>query len=129
MKRYLPYLAILSILLLIYFPLIAQKASKSGLFVSIAGISKGEIDKSLLLSEKPFLCSDQKNEIVYFSLSVFRKNGDLVVYNGRGNTLSESMKAEIQALDTGSKLVIEDIGAKTPEDKFIELPSIVLVLK
>ena len=129
MKKYLPYIAILSVLMFEYMPLNAQKASKYELFASIAGFSRGEISKTLLLGEKQLLCSDQKNEIVYFSLSVFRKNGDLVVYNGSGNTLTESMKTEIQALESGSKLVIEDIGAKTPDNKIIQLPAIVLILK
>jgi hypothetical protein len=129
MKKFLPYIAILSVLMFVYVPLNAQKASKYELFASIAGFSRGEISKTLLLGEKPILCSDQKIEIVYFSLSVFRKNGDLIVYNGSGNTLSESMKIEIQALEPGSKLVIEDIGAKTPDDKIIKLPAIVLILK
>jgi hypothetical protein len=107
----------------------AQRTEKFALRAAIEGISKGEIYKEKLLSGNPILCSDPSIEIIYFSLSVFHKNGDLVVYNGQGNMLSEAMKAEIRSLETGSKLLIEDIGARTPGGKMIHLPSIQLVMK
>jgi hypothetical protein len=39
------------------------------------------------------------------------------------------MKAEIKAVEPGTKLVLEDIGARSAENKFIELSAIVLVVK
>jgi hypothetical protein len=129
MKKYIQLLLFLYLAVVFSIPVSAQKTEKFGLSALIEGMSKGEIYKELLLSGRPIVCSDPKIDIVYFSLSVFHKNGDLIVFNGQGNLLSESMKAEIRLLEGGSKLIIQDIGAKTPDDKIIHLPSIHLVVK
>jgi hypothetical protein len=57
------------------------------------------------------------------------KNGDLIVYNGEGNRLTESMKIVIDELEKGNKLIIENIAARTAGGKVIQLPSIVLILQ
>jgi len=129
MKKAIHLFTVICLLLVFNLPGSAQRSGKSVLKASIANISSGIISKDIILNSGLINCSDKKYEVIYFSLSVLHRNGDLVVYNGRGNTLSEAMKAEIRALEPGSKLVLEDIGAKSAEDKFITLPSIVLLLK
>jgi hypothetical protein len=129
MKNYLKLLLYLFPAIFFSVPVSAQKAEKSGLCALIEGVAKGDIYKDLLLSGKPILCSDPKIDIIYFTLSVFHKNGDLIVFNGQGNMLTESMKAEIRSLEGGSKLIIENIGAKTPGDKIIHLPTVHLVVR
>ncbi len=129
MKKLVFIIAIAGIMLVSVSSAHAQLFSKSEVKASVAGISKGEITKEKLLNSATIECSDLTYEIIYFNLSVLRKNGDLVVYAGRGNSLSESMKAEIKALEPGTKLVLEDIGARSAENKFIELTAIVLDVK
>ncbi len=129
MNKAILYLIILSFITVANSNASAQKSGKYTLNASIAGITKGEISKSLLLSNGEIQCTDPKAEILYFSLSAFMKNGDLIVYNGEGNTLTESMKKVIDELETGSKLVIDNIAARTAGDKVIQLPSIVLILQ
>jgi hypothetical protein len=128
MNKSIHFLIILSIIAVANYSATAQKSGKYTINASIAGISKGEISKSLLLSNGVIKCSDPKAEILYFSLSAFMKNGDLIVYNGEGNVLTESMKIIIDELEKGSKLIIENIAARTTGDKVIQLPSIVLIL-
>ena len=129
MNKAILFLVILSFTTVANFNAAAQKSGKYTISASIAGISKGEISKSLLLSNGVIQCSDPKAEILYFSLSAFMKNGDLIVYNGEGNKLTESMKKVITELEMGSKLVIENIAARATADKVIELPPIVLILQ
>ena len=128
MNKSILFLIILSIISVANYSTVAQKSGKYTINASIAGISQGEISKSLLLSNGVIKCSDPKAEILYFSLSVFMKNGDLIVYNGEGNVLTESMKMVIDELEKGSKLIIENIAARSIGDKIISLPSIVLIL-
>lgn len=120
---------ILSLILVLTLEVCAQRNAKIELKASIQGISSGDISKELLLTNGYIQCSDQKYNIVYFNFSLLRENGDLIVYNGRGNHFSEAMKAEIKLLNPGSKLVIEEIGAKSSDEKIIKLPSIALVMK
>lgn len=129
MKKLVFIIAIAGIMLVSVLSAHAQLFSKSEFKATVAGVSSGEILKEKLLYTATIECSDLTYEIIHFNLSVLRKNGDLVVYAGRGNSLSESMKAEIKALEPGTKLVLEDIGARSAENKFIELSAIVLVVK
>jgi len=129
MNKAILFLIIVSFITAANFNADAQKSGKYAILASIAGISKGEISKALLLSNGKILCTDPKAEILYFSLSAFMKNGDLIVYNSEGNKLTESMKKVITELEMGSKLVIENIAARTAGDKVIQLPSIVLILQ
>ncbi|MEI6062010.1 MAG: hypothetical protein WCR72_15010 [Bacteroidota bacterium] len=129
MNKSILFTAIAGILLIYNLSLFAQKTVKPGLKATISGVSYGDISKELLLNPGAILCSNEKYQVIYYNLSVLRKNGDLVVYNGRGSILSESMKAEIRLLEAGSKLIIEEIGAKSDLDKIIKLPAIEVVIK
>ena len=129
MKKTILFLIILCIIVAANNNAVAQKSGKYTINASVAGISNGEISKSLLLSNATIQCSDPKAEILYFSLSAFMKNGDLIVYNGEGNRLTESMKIVIDELEKGSKLIIDNIAARTAGGKVIQLPSIVLILQ
>jgi hypothetical protein len=129
MKKNIPLFLFAGILLVFSIPVNAQIFKKPILKATIAGMSLGEISKELLLDTGLILCSDNKYEIVCFNLSVLHQNGDLIVYNGRGNTFSQSMKAELKELPPGSKLVLEEISAKSVQDKIVKLPSIVLSIK
>jgi len=106
----------------------AQKPGKYEHKALIAGISNGDISKDLLIGNGSIECDNPDFEIIYYNFSFIRKNGDLTVYSGRGHTLTESMKAEIKGLEAGSKVVIDDIGARTKGDKIIQLQPIVLLL-
>jgi len=116
------------ILLLCSFSQKSLRTGKTELKATIAGISSGEISKDVLLETGTILCSDQKFEIIYFSLSVMKEN-DLIVYNGSGNTITDSMKGLIRELETGTKIVIDEIGARSPNDQIIKLPALILILK
>jgi len=107
----------------------AQKFKKSTPFATVAGITIGELSIETLLNNVVILCSDSRYEVKYYSVAILRENGDLVMYNGNGNTLSESMKAEIKMLKPGSKIVIEEISAVSSDEKQLSLPTIELKIK
>lgn len=123
------YFLVFTVFLLVFSTnTVGQKNNKSDIKASIAGLSSGEISKTVLINSNLIECSDKNYEILYYSLSILRKNGDIIVYNGSGNALNESMKAEFKQLEPGSKFVIEDIGAKSSDEKLIKLPPIVLTI-
>lgn len=122
------FFSVISILLLCSFSQNSLRIGRSDLKSTIAGISKGDISKDILLDTGTILCSDQKIEVIYFSLSVMKQN-DLIVYKGSGNTLTESMKTLIKELETGTKIIIDEIGARSPNDQIIKLPALILTLK
>jgi len=107
----------------------AQKFKNSTPFATVAGITIGELSTETLLNNVVILCSDSRYEVKYYSVAILRENGDLVMYNGNGNTLSESMKAEIKMLKPGSKIVIEEISAVSSDEKQLSLPTIELKIK
>ena len=129
MKKSIYFLSIVAIILSVSFTAIAQKQAKPELTATIAGLNKGEITKDFILNDGIIQCSDQKYEVIYFNLSALLKNGDIIVYYGKENALTESMKQVIKNMEPGSKLVIEDIGARSEDEKVIKLPDIVLTLK
>jgi hypothetical protein len=106
----------------------AQRGTKTELKATLAGISKGDISKDLLLSIAQIECSDPSYTVVYFTLSIM-KSDDLIVYSGMGNTLTESMKVLIKGIEPGSKLALDEIGAKSTDEKIIKLPAIILTLR
>jgi hypothetical protein len=118
---------LLGIFCLSNYPLNAQIFGKSALKATIDGISEGLISKDILLKSGIIQCTDNQSEIIYYSLSFMRKN-DLVQFYGSGNTLNESMKNEIKGLESGTKISIEEIGARTAENKIIKLPDLLLIL-
>jgi len=128
MKKIILLLGIIGIILSMNGQANAQKPGKYEHKARVAGMSNGNIAKELLLGNGTIECDNPEFEIIYYSFSFIRENGDLTVYSGRGNALSESMKAEIKGLEAGSKLVIDDIGARTMGDKIIQLQPIVLLL-
>jgi hypothetical protein len=128
MKKAILLLVVIGILMFLSGQVNAQKQGKYENKALFAGISSGEITKDLLLGNGIINCDDPEFEVIYYSFSFVRKNGDLTVYSGRGNALTESMKAEIKGLEAGSKIVIDDIGARTTRNKIVQLQPIVLVL-
>ena len=128
MKKSIMLFTITGMLIVFNLASTAQKIGKPVLKATIAGISKGDISKEILLNSRHIQCSDPQYEIIFYSLSLVKK-GDIIVFKGKGNTLSESMKAEIKELEPGNKLIIEEIGAKSAGEKFIKLPDISLLLK
>ncbi len=129
MNKYLCQIALTGFILLFNLPLNAQKGGKTELKATISSISSGDMSKEILLETGLIECSNTSYEIVYFNFSILRENGDLIAYYGRGNTLTESMKAEIKSLKPGTKVVFDEIGAKSGVNKTIKLPAIVLILK
>lgn len=118
---------LVGILFFTNYPLNAQIFGKSALKATVDGISEGLISKEILLKSGIIQCTDNQAEIVYYSLSFMRKN-DLVQFYGSGNTLNESMKNAIKGLELGTKIIIEEIGARTAENKTIKLPDLILIL-
>ncbi len=129
MKKYICTLVIISAFILFNLSASAQRIGKAELTATIAGISSGDISKMLVLEKGIIQCTNMKYEIVTFSISAILKNSDIIAYYGTGNTLTISMKDMIQKMEPESQLIIENIEAKSSDDKFIRLPDIKLILK
>lgn len=107
----------------------AQVFSRNSMRATIAGVSNGEILKSALLNDSKLFCTNPEFVVQNFNFSVLRENGDLVVYKGIGNALTDTMKNEINSMPAGSKLVIEEIIAVSVDGKSSKLPSVLLIIK
>ena len=98
MKKAILFFAVIGIIMFLSGQANGQKPGKYEHKALIAGISKGDISKDLLIGNGSIECDNPDFEIIYYNFSFIRKNGDLTVYSGRGNTLTESMKVEIKSL-------------------------------
>lgn len=106
--------------------MVAQKTGKNSIIAYISGINVGKTSIINLLENGTITASLQGIIILDYNFSIFRSNGDLVVYHGIGNTLSESIKAEIRSASLPVKIVIEDINGRTTEGKLVRLQPIAL---
>jgi len=128
MKKSILFSSITGIMLLLGLHTFAQNTPKADLKATIAGVAGGEISKNELLNEGLIQCSDLNYEIVSFSLSAVR-NGDLFTLPSIENALTEQMKQLINIMEPGSKLFIEEIVARSADEKTMKLPAIVLTIK
>lgn len=128
MKNTISLITFLTVFLIFNLNVSAQKIGQTELKAAIAGVSSGEISKDNLLSSANIQCTDTQYEIINFNLSM-KKNSDIVDFYGKGNQISVVMKDLIKEMETGDKLVIEKISAKSQKGVIIDLPAIVLVVK
>ena len=80
--------------------------------ISISGIEKGPIDKSVLLSSKGLAFQDSSAKlfkIIGFKLSIFIKNKDLIELDTKSSELSSEMINAIKSAPTGTKMFFEYI--------------------
>lgn len=101
----------------------------------IANSNGGAVSKDLVLASGaiiPRMPADFEFNLNFivtsFKFSGNRK-GDIIDYDGNGNSLTAQMKDFIRGARRGEKVILEDIFAKGPDGKSRKLNSIVLTLQ
>ncbi len=93
------------------------------LSVSDSGITNNEvISKKTLMKAKRILCSDANYMIVSFVFTA-DKDGGAKTLSIMGNNIPKEIKKDIKRLESGQKICIDNVNARTPDGKVIRLSS------
>ena len=97
-------------------------------FATIAGIKWGSIKKDSLLKTEKLVCSNSNFKIVSFTFHVFTKQKNLTELISKNDYLTDEMKKEINKVETGSKIYIEDIKAEGQNGYKRNLANMILII-
>ena len=86
---------------------------------------QGEITKDTLLKANKLICSKKNYEIVSFVISAAVR-GKLMESHNNGNIFSEETQILIHKFSVGTKIFLEVVWVRSPENKLIQIESFVL---